>query len=108
MIMLSGEGFAVTLAALDLPMDDEYLALNGNIPLTQCSNKFKPILETRNLRSIGGSYYDRNPRSFESDQIRVATKRWRKLARYDGSTTFDEFESIARSRIPALLDRWYW
>jgi hypothetical protein len=77
MIPLSGDGFAVTLVALDRPMDDEYLALNGNVPLTRCSNKFKPLLETRSARPFACPQ-GINPRWFLKVQRKVASRRWRR------------------------------
>lgn len=76
--------------------------------MSQRQNKYNPILETQNRHSIVDSYYDRNPRSFESAQIKFATKKWRKLGRYRSCMWLDEFESMARCIVGAMGDRWYW
>lgn len=77
-----------------------------NSPLTRSSNKFKPLLETRHAKPFACPQ-DINPRLFLKIQRKVASRRWRRSGRYSGQT-FDEFESLARSRFSALEDRWFW
>lgn len=78
----------------------------ANNPLPRCSNKFKPLLETRSARPFACPQ-DVNPRWFLKTQRKVASRRWRRSGRYSGQT-FDDFESQARSRFSALEDRWFW
>ncbi|MGL4622370.1 MAG: hypothetical protein ACRCZS_25475 [Chroococcidiopsis sp.] len=79
----------------------------ANNPLTQCSNKYKPLLETRAANPNIACPWDVNPRVFLKVQRKVASRRWRRAGRYNGQT-FDDFEAQARSRFSALEDRLYY
>lgn len=107
MIPLSGDGWSVTLSGNPVLSAAELDLLyweSGGHHLSNCSNKFNPIMESKQQRSGIGSYWDRNPRRWESRQIKVANRRWRRSGKYNGQT-FDDFESLARSRFSALEDR---
>jgi hypothetical protein len=83
--------------------DRLYFEIDWTYPLINTSNKYKPVR--------GNTYYIRgdwdNPKAFTRQQTRQATRRWRRMGRYDGLCDFDVFECQARSLI-GWDERYYW
>jgi hypothetical protein len=84
-------------------MDCLYFEIDDYKPLINTSNKYKPVR--------GVTYYVRgewdNPKRFTRQQTSQATRRWRRMGRYDGLCDFDVFECKARSLI-GWDERYYW